>query len=139
MVRGSLQSLGVESGGRHWLWQRMKNSAIEYWPDSELLPESAMYNNDIQRAKAIHEEETEYYIGIDPGTYDGYCIFGIREGKVQEVHFSNFASGGKVYDWAKEPYDVFWRPPGRFRALYLAIRSSVRDWREAILRRGHRD
>lgn len=85
---------------------------------------------DIQRAKAAYEEETEFYVGFDPGADDGYCIVGVREGEVKEVYFHDFAKGGTNIirtQWLEDP-------PGRFRALYLALQSGLRKFgRYAVL------
>jgi hypothetical protein len=123
-----------------------------------------MDENAIQRAKAIHEEETEYWIGIDPGCEgeEGICLVRLREGEIEEVSYLSLPNGPTptaihtdevaIYNWADEPYEVFHEErttffqrfqialgirPGRFRRLYLAVRSSLRELGDAILGKGY--
>src|SRR4051794_15612814 len=125
MVRGKPMLRGRENGVRLLHFPMMRSYATESSPDFGSP-------HDIQRAKAAHEEETEFWIGVD------YGRSGEEATQVRVAYSEDRAATRDDVEIVKA--ESIEDPPGRFRRVYLAVQSSLRELRDVIhwLCYGHR-
>ena len=81
------------------------------------------------RLKAAHEEETEYWIGVDFGreAEESICAVRVREGEITSVEYIRPPNGPHPTVIHTDEV-ALWLESGRARRLYLALRTKLGQW-----------